>query len=67
MREAAVTRSVVQQRLSTYEKAQERVSERRAALRSAVLEWKAQGATMVEIAQALGWSRQSVYDLIGKP
>lgn len=62
-----MTRSHVQQRLSAYEKAQERVGEQRARLRSAVLEWKAQGTTIVEIADALGWSRQSVYDLIGNP
>lgn len=39
----------------------------RRALRQAVLDWKAKGATIVEIADALGWSRQSVYDLVGKP
>jgi DNA-binding CsgD family transcriptional regulator len=62
-----VNRSTVQKRHASYEKAQENAQERRSALRSAVLEWKARGATIVEIADALRWSRQSVYDLIGKP
>lgn len=61
-----MNRSTVQKRLASYSTAQRKVSERRAALRREVIAWKARGATIVEIAQALGWSRQSVYDLIGE-
>lgn len=61
-----MNRSTVQKQLASYQAAQERAQERRSALRTSVLDWKAKGATMVEIANALGWSRQSVYDLIGK-
>jgi hypothetical protein len=60
-----MTRSKVLSHLAAYEKAQERVGDRREGLRLAVVEWKASGASIVEIARTLGWSRQSVYALIG--
>lgn len=60
-----MNRSTVQKRHASYAKAQENAQERRSALRTAVLDWKDRGATIVEIADALDWSRQSVYDLIG--
>lgn len=60
-----MSRSIVQRRHLRYETSQKNTQEHRKALRQAVLEWKEQGATIVEIADTLGWSRQSVYDLIG--
>lgn len=61
-----MNRSTVQKRLASYEAAQDRVNLARINLRAAVKDWKDSGATIVEIADALGWSRQSVYDLIGR-
>lgn len=55
----------VKYKLATYESAQKRLTAQREELRNAVIQWKEEGATIVEIAQTLGWSRQSVYDLIG--
>lgn len=62
-----MTRSNVQRKLASYVTAQENLSDRRASLRAAVLDWKDKGATIVEIAETLSWSRQSVYDLIDRP
>jgi hypothetical protein len=46
-----MTRSKVLSHLAAYEKAQERVGDRREGLRLAVVEWKASGASIVEIAR----------------
>lgn len=61
-----VTRRNLKYKLATYESAQNRLTAQREQLREAVIEWREEGATIVEIAQTLGWSRQAVYDLIGK-
>lgn len=62
-----MNRSTVQKRLASYEGAQVALTVRREALRHEVVAWKERGATIVEIAKALNWSRQSVYDLIREP
>lgn len=61
-----MNRSTVKARQASYVRNLNRAAESRETLRQAVLAWKAKGATIVEMADALQWSRQSVYDLIGK-
>jgi IS30 family transposase len=61
-----MNRSTVQKRLTSYTAAQDRLNLSRINLRAAVKDWHEAGATIVEIADTLGRSRQSVYDLIGK-
>lgn len=61
-----MTRSRVKAAAESYRYSLAQVESRRERLRQQVIGWNAKGATIVEIAETLGWSRQSVYDLIGR-
>lgn len=54
----------IKYRADQYERARLRLQARRDLLREAVELARAHGVTVVAIAEILGWSRQSVYDLM---
>lgn len=61
-----MTRSDLERLAASYRRSEERRQESREKLREGVLKAR-ETMPLTEIADALGWSRKAVYDLIGKP
>lgn len=60
-----MTRSELERLAAAYRRSEERRQESRERLRQGVLTAR-ETMTVTDIADALGWTRKAVYDLIGK-